>query len=1586
MNERLEAEQRVQEPFKELEVRYEQAKQELEGIPGTDVEAQAESEERLSQIAAQINERTNGLFDYAEGLEQLFGEGHDISQDLDHADRGASAISDTKARLFIRKKIAGLRKKLKEQFEEERDKERPFRKTSFSDLKNQLQQTEQVLRDGNPGEADYEEAKDKLPILRREMDERTDGAYSQAQYLRRRLDKGSRVTDDEMGALRRKASNLASKDEKAADYVHELVRSLEKVRAEKEEAALELSDEDKRLPEPEEVHKRGKRMAKAKEELPKVYLSMLTTTLADVKLPTRMYERQIATEEGGWVQARVHPVRNVREAVKAGLKLLSDNIKEKSSPFTSFEKAHIKYYIGLVNEWVGEDEDPELSQIYTDFSRLAEDAFKLFDFFYGRGGWNENIRTKAKGNEKILTASGSLGTRLAHRFLQDPKVESAWHRIEGQVGEDVFMVGDANRDIEGGKMGAAEKIGWFVSHLMYQRAWDEPSIVSKSNYNAYVVFHQVPYYDKGYYPGFKALLAAQCLYRVPGQEIEFEPDPFLSRPKVRLLEPGKKKVLRYRFNLMGPPTVLNSPDNIDCVMEKENFSEETLGWKNVGRMLVTYGDYDPRYSDYEASSDEERIRHGYYTLTEWFFADESQKRRMYRKALARFRKLDPEDKRAIISVNLITTYDYADVVEDSQGRKKLEWYTKPLLDFNETDKDGNYIVDVGSLKGKWCGGLDGNTFGIYFTLMDYVFRTFSQMDELYKLDPKAQQDRMEKLLELLSPTVGFRHLSEKMRLDPALARTYVVIRQRLLEHVFDRFAKVWLEYVWGNRSEGKREVGGIRGWEKMANRLIYYGMEARHFRQEFEDIGEYLTSYPNLTERLREYTFSARVAKILGRFELKDAWAAYLRDLVGLDKKAAEVLFGPQFSLNVNTHRNRLMAWAHEKGVWDDLVKQDKEDRRWTFYPDNIRILPRRGLIKGGWDIFTMAAKGVIGRPEKPPEPVTISLAEANAEQRARIVLDEIAYRTIVYYAGFDIDKEFLEYDWYGMPVWRTWFKLDFDPRKGEKRGDGPARKRFFENDEDWQEIKSFLEVERATGEGKTYLGALDHPFYSPFSKMYEKSDEEKVRRGIVEYWMRQTFDKDIRDYVWPHRWRGMAKKHKERWDRYCWYVRRGRYTVGKLRGLYPIAQPIVEFEGDLPLFEDAETDKIIKPRRLADGRYEIFVETRDPRTGQRTGRTERVVVDVDEVTKLPRNTADPRWRVRLKHVKVGDFGLEQPEIAWRAAGVSLGTKRQMPLIGRDEMATMVLGTEGSWSTRERNRGMGRAGLKEQLTFEPLCYFPQELIALLLNRYFDARYVDERGLNTGKETEAHKLYLFVGDENARILFYKRIYELGEDEDLAMGEARRDGVDPGVANVKFIEAQEALMIPRVDVKTQAWEKREQFINLENLLVTFLPPETPESFKKHLLPFLTFKSSNERNMAIRAALIGEIPFVLASLAGVFPGSTVVSGALLLGAFQAIPIAFVNMVKDKGFDEKGNEQVSGLSRAFQSSLGLDVITGKDVNFGLGPFGLRKKVRRLAYLAWGFEPVWVSALTQEVIDALVKYWITDRKQEMARVGGVSV
>lgn len=1494
-------------PIGDLEGRLNEVRAVLTAKPDDD-----EAKRRFNEVAVAMAEQTNGMYSYVEGVREDLEEGLSIDKELDLAHRRAAEIKNPEARRFIKVKIRDLERMTGEAAvvaEAKREKaKRPFRDKKFKELVRLLEEAKENLK--KKEEPDYKKAKAELPKLEKEMNERTGGLYGLIQDLREDLE-AKRPIDDELREAKWEATKLRKKDREAGKFIKDRITELEKEVAEKREAALRPEVRDKRVPGVEEevieVIGRGMKSGKKKEELPAVYLSQYFTTLKDVKLPAKEY-RPLETEEGV-VSARVYRVETLAQALMAGLTELHSMIKGNEAPFDTIQKATIRYYVSIVEDWAGED-----SPVYKDFTTLTEGTFKLFDVMY-RSWLIQRGKKHAGVNDILGMASGKLPTRTVWFFRQDPEIESATHRIKGFVTDDSFRDGASGRgdlgDVLGKEYGAVEKIGYFISLLDYQGVFAGYGPVRRACYNALYLRNTLEVLGtKGIYENVERLFEPTYIYytadgeRRVGLGITPEPEEI---DKI----PVGGKVFRTQYGIVPYPSAHHQPSgtrNVEWILD--NFMEKKLGWRNLARMLVCYGTHDPRWGE-RIGLGERAKEEGYYTLEEWFFAKSLEQTRMCLTALRRFKTLNKEDQKRIIKNNLLTIYDYAEKQEDG----KLEWFTKPLLDFDEKDRRG-YIVDIGSLDRKnWCGGLEGDYLNEFYTAEEYAWRTYDTWNKLCQTDMKHQMERFRDLLDILTADTGYRHLTESVEKGRPVAM--LVERRRQIEHLFTAFSESWLARIWADRREGRRNPDNVPlSWELGVNERLRYGLDSDRYRKEFESAGIFGIDYTNTYENLARYGYQEKVAKILAKFELKDAWIEYLKDVVGLDKEILRVLDVPlakDGSLTEASHR-RLIEISIDNGLHVDLQRQAGNRRRWHFYPKEI------GKV------------------------AEVDFRHASNEQKARIILDELTYRAIVHFAGFEIKKEFLEYDQYGLPAWRTWFDFDFDLETGRGRGDGKERKGIY-NDNQWEQIKSYL------------IYHLDDDLYSPFKYMNEKLEEDTVEAGIGEAYYRQTFDKDIENYITPYRWRGMARKDKKRWDMFAHMYRNRRYTVGELKGQYVTSQLKIELNPKtlLPCFENSETGAIIEVEERTKKGWKI----KHPATDQ------LVEVKRDEITGLPIITEPENFRVRLLHTRVHlhPEELPTPEIAWFYDPKTYDPKRLFPgLYGHDRLGTMAWGTEGVWSTRKENRGMGMAGLEKQLTWEPFFYNKNIRKAFFLARYGDPRYVIELGLNTAKEWEVHQVYHLTVDEEQRFEFFGQLQNIGEDVGWVMAEAIREGVDAGQVE-DYKDVKKSKRIPDITGKVKEGVSEEALIGLSGLMKEVIP--LPKGLTQRI-PVL--RSSTERNCVLKVLAIGEVPFLALSLTGVTMAVDPVTALLLLGASQIPPFFLLRQVLDKGVDEQGREKARGFARAFGHAFGL----------GVGMVGDRMNARNPLNLACGYEPVHDSVLPMK---ELVEYWFKLPKEKLVRM-----
>lgn len=1419
-------------------------------------------------------------------------------------------------------------------------RETRFSKLKFPDLANKLTTATEAVRTGQAGESEYDEAQKDLPDLEEEMDGRTAGLYNVVRDLKADFEAGQDITSD-LDWARREARDLqrGRRTREAGRFMGQMVASLEAEVREAERRKLRPEAKNLTMPEaPVEI--RGHLMAKTKkgEDLPAVYISQLRTTLKDVELPAKEF-RSWTTEEG-LVSARVYAADTLAQAVKGGLTELESLILRSTSAPNTIQKETCRYYVRLIEDWVGSSHP-----VCVDMNTLVEGTLNLLDVYYNT--WLPRCGKKHEGIKEILAGvTAKVRTGTLHFFRQDPEIEAATHRIRGEVNNPDFRKGKKNRkvkgyelgDILGGEYGAAEKIAYLVSSLDCHSAHGNYPAVRRANYNALYLRQALDVLGtKGIYDNVRRLFEPICTAFVEegGRMVKkaWAERKMLKEEEAIIPEGGI--VYRSHYGIVPYPDAYHQPSTCTEWIH-DNFKEEALGWKNLARMLVIYGDYDLRWREMVGLMEEKReqmgeeeakrelLKMGFYTIEDWLFAAPEEQKEMYQAAWQRYRESDDESQLTMIRNNLLGIYDYA-----VKTKGKLVWYYKPLLDFDEQvfdeqDEEWRYIVDIGSLSEEnWAGGLGGDVLNEFYTNEEYAWREFSHWQELCDTSMQKQMERFKELLESMTARDCYRHLTEEVEGRP---KALVAERRRQIEHIHKAFSENWLVWIWADRREGRRQPGGKKlGWEIGVNERLRTGMDDDRWKKEFESIGLFGFSYLTAYDQQEKYGYQEKVSKLLGKFELKDAWIEYLKGVVELDAALCHYL---NFSLEDEVGRQRLLDFAQEKGLIADLEEQEKKGRTWKFYPEKI------------------------------DEVRTVLFSQANEEDRARIILDELTYRAIVYFAGFKIGKdreeknqEFLEYDQYGLPVWRTWFDFDFDLDTGKGRGDGEARKAVFDDDKAWGLISRWITEK------------LDDDEYSPFLYMNEKMEEDNVEGGIGELFFRQTFDKDEKNYV-PQRWRKQVRLHKKRWDQYAHMYRDRRYTVGELKGRYVISQLQIEYNPRtfLPRFEDVRTGRMIEAR-YEEVEGENRVVFKHPRTGR------RVVVEFDEITNLPKNTDPDNWIVRLVHKAAHKGEPETPEIAW-----FYGRERTFPgLYGYDRVGTMVWGTEGVWATRDtsprqRNKGMGVAGLEKQLTMEWLHYNKNQRLAFFLARYCDPRYIFEVAMNTGLEWEVGQLYQLVADEEQIKEFFDGLVTfVGEDVGWKTDEMGREGVDPGRV-IEFSDEKRNFRIAPIEGEVKTGATEEQIINLVELVKKQVKPLAG------LIPIL--RSGNEASCFFRGWFLGEIATGVAAGTALALGASLATPVFIGAVGTAASIWFGTQFLDKGQDEKGREKARGLARVLGSFLRF----GKKGTGGLalGMIGQRQRARSPYVLANGWESIWDSALP---LKDLLEIWFKIPKEELVRM-----
>lgn len=1256
----------------------------------------------------------------------------------------------------------------------------------------------------------------------------------------------------------------------------------------------------------------GTDMARPKKGVPHVYLSMLHGELRDVEMPGE-------EEKRGPYRLFAGESLTLEQAVKAVLIEFDDGVK-RSRPFDVRQRGRADHYVGIVYSIAGGDSD-----VYNDLSELRETVFAMQGFIHET--WKKYAGAKHKGISEILKdATKELPSEVVWRLHQDPEIEAASHRLKGALlGDGVFRTGiqytvEGKRvRVYGGALGSAEKLGHYLGQVEGIRSFDGPYEVPKAYYSAYMMNFPLNYFDKGegMYDNYERVYAPRWWYKEGARIVSGEG---LS-PRPERLKPGQK-VIRLRHGVFPPPTAYHESHatekfiHINFIDKEGRITEERFGWKNIARMLCIYGELDPRYQMYL------RKTPGCYTIQEWFLASPRRQREMYEQARAIFNGLDRNLQGRIIANNLIETYDWGEVRKDGE----ITWYSRPLLDPDEVDERGRIIVDIGSLDGWEEEFKRFNILNNYYTYLEYAWRTQDLFNEFCQINPEVLTDRLKDLFELLTADKGYRHLTEARKGREGPPQKILAKRQTEIAHIFEVFSKPWELMLWADRRAGRRTRGGKHlAWELQVNDYLRLGLGWWIYKEEWESVGVYGKNYPTLYAH--PPTYEERVAKILGKFERKDAWVAYLKGAAGLDKELEKIL---RVSVEDPLERQELFALARRTGLWNDLERQARVGNR----PDGQKTPGRT------WRVY----EGEVGYGRCRE----VNFLTASEEDRARIIMDELVYRTIVYFAGFKIGRnpngtqqEFSDLDQYGLPIWRTWFDFDFDPERGIERGDGQARKKLF-TDEQWMQIKAFLTGVR-TIEGQPRQGALDHPLYSPFSAFSEKFEEDAIEAGIGEAYFRFSYDISERDAFCPDKlnytfskWRERVRRDKKRWDMYANMFRRRRYTVGKLKGKWVISQ----LEPESEVVRDRRTGGILEDPELF-----LFWSAENPKTPK------------------PRYIKDPKTgQPKLKHTAAHPEEPKTPDVAW-----------EIPeLKGHDVIGTMVWGTEGIWSTLPENEGMGVADFEKQLTWEPLYYLKTVILAFCLCRYFDPLYAAEGAFNTGKEWEEDQVYLWTGDEEQREEFLSfRLLGKGyvnEDEGWVTAERRRNFIDAG--RVRFYtDRKNQLRFPDIKGQIPPEATEEQIVEMRDIVTAVVPPPARTLTK--------FTNRTEAWKMLRAFLAAQAVPATLSATGVFMTVSIPVGLGLFLVTETGALLLASNFRDKGVDERGKNKATsfldGLVSGFGKMLGLPV-SGLVLGFGISDD--RVRARSIQTLIRGEDPAHDSALP---LQALGDIWFRERKENMA-------
>lgn len=1264
----------------------------------------------------------------------------------------------------------------------------------------------------------------------------------------------------------------------------------------------------------------GTDMAKPKKGVPYVYLSMLWGELKDVEMPGE----ELKSEFGQMYKTED---LNLEQSVKAALLVLHEGVL-RNKKFDINQTRKVEHYVEAVKRIAGDESD-----VFKQLFRLRNALFAVQEVIHE--SWKPNSGSKHDGMFVLLKeTTKSIPNDMIWFLRQDPEIESASHRLEGALlGDAAFMEGweyegegriveVAGRPAEierrhikvyGGKPGSSEKIGHYIAQIDGTRNFDGDYEIPKACYNAYMMFYPLKYFDKGkgMYDNYDSVYDPVC-YWVENGQMEGGRGLYPERSGVKKGD----KVVRLRHGVYPPPTAYHEPHSNETFI-LENFNEETLGWKNLARMLCVYGEHDPRMKL--------RVRGvaGCYTIQEWVLASPDQQREMYQRAMAIFRTYDRDNQGRIIANNLIETYDWGLVesVDRISGKPKVKWFCKPLLDLNDKDDRGRAIIDIGSLKGwdkegKGGGMMRYNLLNNFYTYTEYAWRDQDRYDSLCQINPLSQNKRIEDLLKSLTAKEGFRHLTEAEEGYEGPPRKVLAKRQTETAHIFQAFSRMWEMMLLVDRKQGRRERGGKPlTWELQVNEYMRLGFDWQVFQDEMETAGIYGKNYPTLYAN--PLTYEEKVAKQLSKFELKDAWIHYLKSVTKLDAKLQEVL---GVSLGDDDGRKRLFVLARRTGIWKDLEVQAQAGHR----PDGWTTAGRT------WKLYDGTLGYGICRE--------VNFLTAGNEDKARIILDELMYRTIISFAGYKVgtnrdgtQQEFIDHDQYGLPIWRTWFDYDFDLNRGIERGDGEARKRIF-TDAQWIDLKDHL-ASRKIVNGKQRMGMLDDEFYSPFSGFNEYFEEDNIGCGIGEAYYRATYDVDNRNYR-SIKWRERVRNEKKRWDGYANMYRRRRFTVGKLKGQWVTAQLKVEEEVEV----DNAGNVVYDP--------ELFLYYGS---------------GVTPGGKTPKFVRDPKTnQPKLVHTG-GENEPKTPDLAFNVPGLQ----------GHDKISTMTWGTEGVWSTLDENEGMGMAGLEKQMTWESLDYSKLLSLAFCRNRYGHTLYAAEEAFNTGKSWEENQVYLYTWDEVQRSDFIgEKVLGKGhvaEDEGWVTAERRRDFIDD--TRVRFYEGEKKQRrLPDVKGQVPKDPSEEQVIELRDIIMSVSPIK--RGFPK-------FTSKREVLKIGRVFLGAQAVPAVAGATGFFmstspPVAIVAVTTYELGAFL---FAAANY-RDKGVDERGRNNATSFIEGLVSGVGGLVGVKNVPALGLGINDDRVRGRSLETLLRGEDPVHDSALPLEPI---ADYWFKHRKDNLA-------
>lgn len=615
---------------------------------------------------------------------------------------------------------------------------------------------------------------------------------------------------------------------------------------------------------------------------PAICLSDIGWYRENVKYPTRGEMLNVADDEGGSAEMYNPGYMDWRQASFAAIDLLNRGVLQRVT-FAKVQQNIIHNYIDRVRVLTNGDER------YKDLHNIAEAIFIAqginYDTWRATEGSGKGAKAPGVGLMGGATDKISVGMFLK-TVLQDPHIESALHRIRGNVDDEVFIKGRQRPelgDVYGGNLGAAEKVATYYKNFSGLEAIDDipADQVASVSYTESVLKNPLEYYGRSNYQGFDIVIAGTHF------------------------DSGRTKRVIYTMDTFAPVSAFHDKNMVSSV--HRNFTPERFGWKNIGRMLsileIPHGqdqistetidqrsvlwrrkrDLEIKQSTSSLTTAEQTELFGLkgiYKLEEFLFASEVEQEEMARAAYGWYQAQAAitggiDEQRRILNINLFRTYYWTERgVTDRPELNFGRWgVRKSLLSFREADGLGNSFVDIGSLDID-PRTLSNNFLNGYWVNMGYAYRDNDELINVFaQFNALSGSKKPEAVMKLATADLN-RHLAENIEGSGEEVTGLGYIAKEKLMYFSRRLSHLYEISYWETRSHGRDK----HHLAVTLNESLRNFFNAHIYRTEYESCGIDQVDWTNALANQEMLGYDARVAKILGKFERPDVWIEWLRD------------------------------------------------------------------------------------------------------------------------------------------------------------------------------------------------------------------------------------------------------------------------------------------------------------------------------------------------------------------------------------------------------------------------------------------------------------------------------------------------------------------------------------------------------------------------------------------------------------------------------------------------------------------------------------------------------------------------------------